>query len=145
MSDDEIAAVLAHEIAHVLANHAREIRSTSALADVILAPFFTVFNVAWNIGLARRSSTANPRYIANLLCLYRRRRQEEEADYMGTFLMMNAGFDPSAMLSVYNKFENLQDQALSADPTIQRVPEWKNTHPNVGLNPIWVDMRPRAN
>lgn len=37
-SEDELAAILAHEVAHVLANHERESKSMLAIAGIISLP-----------------------------------------------------------------------------------------------------------
>ena len=131
VSDSEIAAVLAHEIAHALANHARERSSTIALGSVILAPLISVFVVAAIFNLVEIQSIVNPMRLTHLVCMYRRRRQEEEADYISTFLMVDAGFDPSALLSIFEKIKKFEDQVLSDEPTIQQVPQWMRTHPDV--------------
>ena len=131
MSDDEIAAVLAHETAHVLANHVREKRSTFSLASVLLAPLITVFVIAKIFGLVETNGTADPMLLIHRVCMYLRRRQEEEADHIGTWLMVDAGFDPSAAVSIVKKIKNLEDQALRDNPKIQRAPEGMNTHPDV--------------
>ena len=123
----KLAAVLAHEISHVLANHTREQRSAFTLGQVILAPFTLVFVVAETLGLVKTHSIANPVWLSHLVLMYLRRRQEEEADYISTLLMVNAGFDPSATVSIYKKIKNFQDQ----DPRIQQVPQWMDTHPDV--------------
>ena len=103
VGDDELAAVLAHEIAHVLVNHVREIRSTLTLASVILAPLTTVFVIAKTFGLVEAHGTADPMWLTYRVCMYVRRRQEEEADHIGTLLMVDAGFDPSAAVSIVKK------------------------------------------
>ena len=130
-SDDEIAAVLARESAHVLANHKREVRGISVLANVILAPIILVFLVAEKVGLVEENSNVDPMWLAFRVCMYVRRRQEAEAGYIGTLLMVNAGFDPSAMLSIIGKLKKFEDQTLSDNPTMQQVPQWMNTHPKV--------------
>ena len=126
-SGDELAAVLAHEIAHGLANHARESKSTMILASPILVPFLLMYLVAAQIRLVRRDGVADPMFWFGLVYFnYMRRRQEKEADYIGTLLMANAGFDPSAALSFHKKMKDIGD-----DPRIQHVPECMATHPDV--------------
>ena len=130
-SDDEIAAFLAHEIAHVLASHKREVRSASALANVELAPITLAFLVAELVGLVEEHGNADPIRLAFRVCMYVKRRQEGEADYIGTLLMVNTGLGLSAMPSIYRKIKDFEDQALSDNPTIQHVPQWMKTRPNL--------------
>jgi predicted Zn-dependent protease len=63
-NDDELAAVIAHEVAHALAHHTSE-------------------------RIARQRAQGN-----GLLTLAFDREQESEADHIGVFLMTFAGFDP---------------------------------------------------
>ena len=113
-SDDELAAVLAHEIAHALAHHARESTSTWVLASPLLVPSLLI-------------EFAIPVALLGLAYfVYMTRRQEKEADYIGTLLMASAGFDPSATVSYY---KNRKMEVLGGDPRIQQALEWM--HPDV--------------
>ena len=128
-SDDELAAVLAHEIAHVLANHAMEDKSIMTAAGVFSLPFvpFALFGLlvpefflfAIPIGFAIG---------ATYTCS---RKRETEADYIGMMLMADAGFDPLAAVNVVKKGKEMEDQILSADPKVKQDPQWISTHPHV--------------
>ena len=123
-SDDKSASVLAHEIAQAPENHKRESTSTLILASPIPAsPIFFLFLLI-DVGM--------PLALSGLVYfLYKRRLQEKEADYLGTLLMVSAGFDPSAAFSYRKKMKNIED-----DPRVLQIPEWMNTHPDVVLKVI---------
>ncbi|HXC41169.1 MAG TPA: M48 family metalloprotease [Burkholderiales bacterium] len=89
-SDDELAFLLAHEMAHVLAEHTREFASA--------ARYFA------DNGRNRRYEDVQ-RELDESFVLNRRMaalyaQQELEADYIGLILGARAGFDPAAMPSL---------------------------------------------
>ena len=128
-SDDELAAVLAHEIAHVLANHAMEDKSIMTVAGVFSLPFvpfallglivpeFFFFAIPIGFAIGAKYHCA--------------RKRETEADYIGMMLMADAGFDPLAAVNVVKKGKEMEDQILSADPKVKQDPQWISTHPHV--------------
>ena len=125
-SEDELAAVLAHEIAHVLANHERESKSMLAIAGIISLP------LGWLRQLMPESlSVEGPNRAIVSLLTYMQRRREMEADYIGMMLMADAGFNPSATTGMWKKMKEMKDLALSADTRIQQVPQWMSSHPHV--------------
>lgn len=129
-SDDELAAILAHEIAHVLANHKMEDKSVSLVAGAVAVPFvpfallglFVVaeFIVFWVPIVAVASAW-----------YYQFWKREGEADYIGMMLMADAGFDPYAAISVFKKLKEMEDQMLNADPRVRQNPRWISKHPHV--------------
>lgn len=128
-NDDELAAVLAHEIAYVLANHAMEDRSVNTLAGNISLPF---------VPLALLGFLVTPALIfglpivgAGAVAFYLSRERENEADYIGMMLMTDAGYSPSAAVSVLSKLKKMEDQNLDADPRLKQEPQWMSTHPHV--------------
>ena len=74
-SDDQLAAVIAHEVAHALAHHASE-------------------------RIAREREMGS-----GLLSLAFDRRQESEADHIGLFLMTFAGYDPQQAVTFWQAME----------------------------------------
>lgn len=135
-SDDELAALLAHELAHALANHYREslcmVAVCAPIAILIGVPFGIITYLAAKLELGTLVNVLSFIPFAPLALARRfKRRQEEEADYIALILMTEAGFDPSAAVSVLRKLQYLQDRALSASSNIQEVPQWLSTHPAV--------------
>lgn len=110
----QLAAVIAHEVGHVLANHSNERASQSTLREVGLA-------TARILG-ASDSTLEAIGYGAELgLFLPFNRTQESEADSIGVLLMARAGFDPEQSIALW---EN-----MSADGG-PRPPEFLSTHPS---------------
>lgn len=128
-SDDELAAVLAHEIAHVLANHAMEDKSVMTVAGVFSLPFvpFALFGLI----VPEFFFFAIPIGFAVGATYHCSRKREIEADYIGMMLMADAGFDPLAAVNVVKKLKQMEDQILSADPKVKQDPQWTSTHPHV--------------
>lgn len=82
---DELAAVLAHEMAHVSARHAAK-RQSQAIRAVFLGRVAGVLRDPTSIGQAMRESE-------NLLARFSR-QQEFEADEIGVETAVKAGYDP---------------------------------------------------
>lgn len=90
-NDDELAAVLGHEVAHVMANHAAERYSQSALAQVGAGLVGAATQNA-DSGLAQALGRyAGPALQVAVLNPYSR-QHELEADRIGLDLMVRAGF-----------------------------------------------------
>ena len=121
-TDDELAAVMGHEISHALREHGRE-RMSQAYAQqagviglgVLAAVLSDDSRVAQNtMGVAATVS-------ALALTLPNSREAEREADRMGLELSARAGYDPNAAVSLWQKME----AQGGAKP-----PEWLSTHPS---------------
>jgi len=90
-SDDELAALLGHEIAHAIAEHVREQLS----AVTALKPAYAHLDLEGVIALLD-SNLAMTFTLAPLS-----RLQELEADDIGIYLAARAGHDPRALLDFY--------------------------------------------
>ena len=113
-NQDQLAAVLAHEVGHVLAQHGNERASRSALRSAGIA-------AARVLGASSRTVQAID-YGSQLgLQLPFDRAQESEADAIGLMLMARAGFDPEQSIALW---ENMN---ADAGP---RPPEFLATHPS---------------
>ncbi|HYC43999.1 MAG TPA: M48 family metallopeptidase [Burkholderiales bacterium] len=115
LTDDEIAIVLGHEIAHALREHSRE-RVSQAMAA----------QAAIGLGAALLGASDTSAQIANvgyeaLIATRFSRTQESESDRIGLELAARGGYDPRAGVSVWRKM-------LAANKG-GRPPEFLSTHP----------------
>ena len=95
----ELAGVLAHETAHVAARHGAETASKEQAVSLASIPLIFVGGVA-GVGARQAAGIAIP-----VSFLKFTRNQEAEADYLGAQYMYKAGYDPSAMLSFFEKLQ----------------------------------------
>ena len=119
-TDDEIAQVMGHEIAHALADHTRErmsIAMTSAAVTTAAAVAITVAGGDERAGLALTGAQ-----LASVLAIQlpNSRESEAEADQIGIELAARAGFDPKAAATLWQKMGK-----EGGGP-----PEFLSTHPS---------------
>jgi Zn-dependent protease with chaperone function len=96
LTDDEVAQIMGHEIAHALREHARERMGKSAATN-IGASLLTQL-----LGLGQIGQTVT-NYGAQLLTLQFSRDNESEADLVGMELAARAGYDPRAGVTLWQK------------------------------------------
>ena len=139
-TDDELAAVLGHEIANVLANHSKNRLSVGTVASVVAFPFIipTALCLLMEETLIFAIPFAIPLALVAASVFYVSRKREAEADYIGMMLMADAGFDPSAAVGVWKKMKRMEDRVLSANPEAQPDPQWLSTHPHVSCDSAFV-------
>lgn len=136
-SESELAAVLAHEIAHVTQRHlARSIE----LADNMTLPALAGIIAAIALGIAgggQAGAAAAAAVTAGQaqLQLNFSRSNEQEADRLGMQILYTSGFDPQAMATFFERLQ--QSQRYFAKP-----PEFLSTHPVTGSR--IADSRSRA-
>lgn len=118
-TDDELAAVMGHEIAHALREHARE-RIARQMSSQAVS---TVGSIALEIltGVRLDPELAGTA-VGAALVLPNSRENEQEADIIGVELMARAGYDPRASLSLWQKM----GQASGGGGP----PEFLSTHPS---------------
>ena len=117
-----VAVVMGHEVAHAVANHARERMSQGLVANGLLGSlgaalgqnptltkqlFLQAIGVGAQVGMLRFS-----------------RQHESEADRIGLIFMAMAGYDPHEAPRFW---ERMSSQGRGAEP-----PEWLSTHPSHG-------------
>lgn len=117
--NDGLAAVLGHEIAHNIAQHAAEKMSQMVLLQPIVWTLMYLDATGVTLGLGR--------YLGSLMLdlgVMRRssREQESEADHIGLMLMAEACYDPRGAIGLWERMEKSQKGAP---------PEWLSTHPSV--------------
>jgi len=113
LSDDEVAAIMGHEAAHALREHARERMGKTAATRIgaglvsSLLGLGAVGDTMLNMG-------------GQLLTLRFSREDETEADIVGMDLAARAGYDPAAGLTLWQKMMAASKRAP---------PEFMSTHP----------------
>lgn len=119
LTDDEVAMVMGHEIAHALREHARERMGKSTVTSEA-ARLGGALLSGW-LGIDSRITDTVAQTGANLLTLKFGRENESEADLVGMELAARAGFDPRAGVSLWQKMS----AASKGAP-----PQWLSTHPS---------------
>ena len=112
LSDEEIAIVMGHEIAHALREHARERIAKSQLTQI------GVGLLGQLVGGGRYSEVFHAG--GNLLTLKFSREDESDADVVGLDLAARAGFNPQAGITLWQKMEKAGGAGGFA---------WLSTHP----------------
>ena len=119
-SDDELAVVVGHEVAHAVAKHSNERMSQQLMAQY----------GAQIIGQALSNKSAAVQQIGNSVyglgeqygvMLPFSRKHESEADYMGLVFMMMAGYNPEVAVNFWQKMSAGKSGAT---------PEFMSTHPS---------------
>jgi len=119
LSDDEVAAVMGHEIAHALLEHGRARMSEQLLQSVgitVVAAFFNLGQIGTEV-LAQAANLA--------LSLPYARKQESDSDLVGMELAARAGHDPRAAIEVWRKMQAYARAAAKGQP-----PQFLSTHPS---------------
>jgi metalloendopeptidase OMA1, mitochondrial len=120
-NDDQLATVMAHEVAHALAHHASERIAREQLSEEALE--------ALNGVLGNMDPDNRRRLIGALSAgaefgsLKYERAQESEADHIGLFLMTFAGYDPDQAVAFWERME-------AAMAHTGRPPEVLSDHPS---------------
>ncbi|MBM3374805.1 MAG: M48 family metallopeptidase [Betaproteobacteria bacterium] len=114
LSDEEVAAIMGHEMAHALREHARAQMAKAQLTDIGAS----VLSEVLGFGQAGRQVLG---YGGQLLSLKFSRDDETDADLVGLDLAARAGYDPRAAISLWRK---MQSQSRGAPP------QWLSTHPS---------------
>jgi predicted Zn-dependent protease len=100
----ELAGVMAHEIAHVAAHHATRQLTHSQMFNLASIPLIFV---GGGLGLAVKEAAA----LAMPVTLTRFSRSfEAEADYLGVEYLYQAGYDPQAFISFFERVQALEKQ-----------------------------------
>jgi len=123
-SDDELASIIGHEVAHAIARHGAErysqimaVKLTATAIDVAVASskkysqYGDVIHVAF--GLGAQYGILQPFS----------RLHENEADYIGFLVIAKAGYDPQSAIQLWERMERVQ-------PYTQI--EFFSTHPSYG-------------
>jgi len=115
LNDNEIAAIMGHEIAHALREHSRERVSRQYGQQLAISGAAALSGLDASIAdLANMVATVT-------FQLPFSREQEAEADIVGLELMARSGYDPNAAVSLWQKMIAMEKQ---------QQPEFLSTHPS---------------
>lgn len=112
-NQDQLAGILGHEIGHVVGRHSADRLAKQGLTEGILNGVAVGIDPNTAQGAAAIASVINMKY---------GREDELQSDDLGVQYMIDAGYDPEAMIGV---MQILKD---AAGPN--RTPEFQSTHPD---------------
>ncbi len=113
-SEDQLAGVLGHEIGHVVARHASERIAKQELSQGLTG--------AAIVAAGDYNSAQAAQMISNLINMSYGRDQELESDDLGVRFMVEAGYDPRALIGVM--------EILAQAAGDNKQPEFMSTHPS---------------
>lgn len=119
LTDDEVAMVMGHEIAHALREHARERMGKATATNGVATIGSTLASVF--LGVNPQITDLVAKQGASLLNLKFSRDDETEADLVGMELAARAGYDPRAGVTLWQKMSAANKGAP---------PQWLSTHPS---------------
>jgi Zn-dependent protease with chaperone function len=122
LTDDEVAAIMGHEMAHALREHSRAQAVKSAGTSI--AARLLGAGVAAYFGIDPNLTDAAANVIGQGVVLKFSRDDEREADLIGLDLAARAGFDPRAGMTLWRKMEAFKQRAGSGEPLV-----FLSTHP----------------
>jgi len=118
---DQLAAVIAHEIGHVVSRHHDERITRQAIASGVLQVGGAVAGARYGEGIGNVVTQGGGVFAQAGFLLPNSREQEGEADVVGQQLMARAGFDPRGAVALW------RNMAASGGA---RPPQWLSTHPD---------------
>ncbi len=119
-TDDELAAVIGHEIAHALREHGRERMSQAYVQNFGLQALAVLLSNGTSAAVGNASMQAAGMGSQLFFALPNSREQEREADKIGLELAARAGYNPDAAVTLWQKME----AQGGSNP-----PEFLSTHP----------------
>lgn len=119
-SDDELAVVIGHEVAHAVAKHSNERMSQQVMAQYGAAILGAVVSDK-SAAVQKAAETVYGIGAQYGVMLPFSRKHESEADYMGLVFMTMAGYNPDVAVGFWQK--------MSAGSG-GSVPEFMSTHPS---------------
>ena len=112
LTDDEVAMVMGHEIAHALREHSRERLAKSQLTNLGIAAISILLG---------QTAGALAQAGGGLYSLKFSRNDETEADLVGMELAARAGYNPQSGIVLWQKMSAASQGAP---------PQWMSTHPS---------------
>ncbi|KRG88386.1 peptidase [Stenotrophomonas daejeonensis] len=120
-NQDQLAAVLGHEIGHVISRHHEERLTRQQGTQVGLGILGALAGAAYGDTAASAVNQFGSIGAQGVILLPNSRTQESEADVVGQRLMAQAGFDPAQAVELW---QNMMAAAGA------RPPQWLSTHPD---------------
>lgn len=123
-SDDELAAVMGHEVCHVLYEHSNQ-RMTAALGQQLGAVLLQMGSEHYQLSEEESAMAMSAYGIATEVggMLPFSRNHETQADEEGLLVAAKAGYDPRAAVTFWEKMKAQGGE---------QPPEWLSTHPSHG-------------
>lgn len=122
-NEDELAAVIAHEIGHIALKHGTSAISESNLTDALQIIGKEAASSSGNMAVSQLNSLFGDsvnEVVGTLLDKGYSRSQEYDADSYAAALLAKTGYNPGALVSVLQKLENASSQSGG----------WFETHPS---------------
>ena len=119
-TEAELAGGMAHEIAHIAARHGTRTATRGEIAQLATVPL--IFMGGWGGYAARQAAGV----LIPIQFLQFSKAFESEADLLGIEYLYKTGYDPEAMVDIFEKIQALQKK----DPG--RVSKFFSTHPATG-------------
>jgi Zn-dependent protease with chaperone function len=114
LTDDEVAMIMGHEMAHALREHSRAQLAKNQVTGIGAGLLSSI------LGLGEVGRTVMD-YGAQLTILKFSRDDESEADLIGMDIAARGGFDPRAGITLWRKMSSASKNAP---------PQWLSTHPS---------------
>ncbi|WP_308909359.1 M48 family metallopeptidase [Pseudokordiimonas caeni] len=122
-SDDQLAAVLGHEISHAVLRHGAESLSRAQAQNMAIAGLGMAVGAYTKSGeTAQLAATLAGVAAQGFVALPHSRAMELEADDIGTRYMARAGYDPRAAVTLWQKMQKMKEGSGGQ-------PQWLSTHP----------------
>ena len=139
-NEDELAAALGHEIAHIIAGHDLESHCIEK-ADKnfhlpLLLPALTAFFFRPALVFAL------PMMLSSFVSLALSKIREREADYISLLLMTEAGFNSTGAVSLWTKYKEWEDvhRRQHDGKWYQRKVEFISKHPHVSFHYLFCSL-----
>ena len=131
-SEDEVAAVLGHEIAHVTQSHVlrsveRAQRDSVPILLAMLGAIAIAQSGSSSSGDAAMAAMASAQGIAAQRQINYTRGNESEADRLGIRTLVRSGYDPDAMASMFERMQALERSNQGGEK--ERTPDYLMSHP----------------
>ncbi|OOR90192.1 hypothetical protein B0181_04775 [Moraxella caviae] len=122
LTDDEIAAVMGHEMAHALEEHGKEKMSTEAAKQIFYTALaYTGVGALGYIAMATETGDL----------VMNSQSKEREADRVGLLLMAQAGYDPAAAITLWEKMRvHTKESRIVNGQRVVSVGDFISSHPS---------------